>query len=144
MLPFTQLRNRHFLEAAKKIIDSLPKDSVIDITSVAIKAASSPAPHYYCTFIYALRMIYVYRHSKQPMKEGRRKQLWRELNQRVDDHIAEHGGTVTDALQKVLSAGNASQFFLSPVTAANLVRRYYDYKTRTILLPDSLAFIPHF
>lgn len=135
MLTLIDTRNRHFIAVAQRIVDAIPANVPVDLTSVAAQAALSPAPRYYCNFLYALRMLYVYRKSKIRLKAGRRKALWVELNEKVDRIIARCGGDVSSALSTVLAKSQASQFFISPVTAANILRRYYDYATRKFLIP---------
>ncbi len=128
-------RNRHFLNAARRIIDAIPRNRRVDLSAVAAKVASSPAPAYYCSFLYALKMLYVYRRGNIHLREGRRKDLWAELNAKVEDLLEFCGGSIAEALSLVLARGCASQFFISPVTATNLLRRYYDHRTRTVLVP---------
>lgn len=135
MFSLIDIRNRHFIDAAQRFVDSLPKDFYIDIATIAARVASSPAPCYYCNYLYALRMVYVYRNGHIKLKEGRRKALWAELNRKVDAVIERHNCPVSDALALVLSRGQASQFFISPITAAAILRRYYDPKTRKFMQP---------
>lgn len=135
MMTLLSLRNRHFLTAVHSILHSLPATSPVDIDAVAAKAALSPAPAYYCTFDYALRILRVLRHGRLTLRRDRRLELWTELNRRVIRLMESRSMTLPEALANVLSAGHASQFFISPATAATLARRYYDYSTRTILIP---------
>lgn len=135
MFTLIDTRNRHFLRAAQRIVDSLSQDAPIDLSAIAAQVASSPAPAYYCNYLYALRMLYVIRKSNIKLREGRRKALWCELNDKVNALLARSGGSVAEALNTVLSRGRASQFFISPVTAANLLRRYFDYGSRRFLIP---------
>ena len=122
MFSLIETRNRHLLRAAQRYIDSLPETFYLDLATVAAKVAMSPAPCYYCNYIYALRMLYVYRNSNIKLKEGRRTALWAELD-------------VSEALAMVLSRGQASQFFISPVTANSILRRYFNPKTRKLMIP---------
>lgn len=135
MLSLLSIRNRHFLTAVRSILLSLPAGSPIDIEAVAAKAALSPAPAYYCTFDYALRMLRVLRHGRLTLRRDRRLELWTELNRRVSRLMESRSMTLPEALANVLSAGHASQFFIAPATAASLARRYYDCSTRTVLIP---------
>lgn len=135
MLSLLDLRNRHFLNAARRLIEAVPANGYLDLQSIAAKVANSPAPRYYCNYSYALRMLYVYRSDRIKLKEGRRKALWAELNAKVDRKLAAGCPTVSDALADVLAGGGASQFFISPVTALNILRRYFDPSTRSLLIP---------
>ncbi len=135
MFSLIETRNRHLLRAAQRYIDSLPETFYLDLATVAAKVAMSPAPCYYCNYIYALRMLYVYRNSNIKLKEGRRTALWAELSRKVDEFIARHPCSVSEALAMVLSRGQASQFFISPVTANSILRRYFNPKTRKLMIP---------
>lgn len=135
MLSLINLRNRHFLTAVNNLITSLPAGAAVDIESLAVKAAMSHAPAYYCTFDYALRMLRVLRHGRLQLRRGRRFALWTELNTRVTRLMEKRGMRLADALANVLSAGGASQFFISPATAVSLVCRYFDCRTRKLLVP---------
>ena len=127
MFSLIETRNRHLLRAAQRYIDSLPETFYLDLATVAAKVAMSPAPCYYCNYIYALRMLYVYRNSNIKLKEGRRTALWAELSRKVAEFMP--------APAKVLSRGQASQFFISPVTANSILRRYFNPKTRKLMIP---------
>lgn len=135
MFSLIHLRNRHFLTAVSNLISSLPADKAFDIDSIAMQAAMSHAPAYYCTFDYALRMLRVLRHGRLRLRRDRRFAMWTELNTRVTRLMEKRGIRLPDALANVLSDGGASQFFISPATAASLVRRYFDCRTRTLLIP---------
>ena len=135
MLSLVTLRNRHFLNSVRSILLSLPAGVQPDIEAVAAKAAMSGAPAYYCTYDYALRMLRVLRHGRLKLRRNRRLELWSELNVRVSRLMESREMSLPTALANVLASGGASQFFISPVTAANLARRYYDASTRTILVP---------
>ena len=72
MLSLVTLRNRHFLTAVRSILLSLPAGMQPDIEAIAAKAAMSPAPAYYCTYEYALRMLRVLRHGRLQLRRARR------------------------------------------------------------------------
>lgn len=135
MPSMTDIRNRHLIAAAQNFIASLPENFYIDIAAVGAAVAAMPAPCYYCNYVYALRMLYIYRHGALKACECRRAPLWKELSDKVDDVLKCHGGTVSDALAIVLARGKASQFFISPLTAAGVLRRYYDPATRSFIRP---------
>ncbi len=123
MLSLIETRNRHFLTACREIIINLPSGKEINLADVAAKAAASPAPHYYCTYEYALRMLRVLRHGRLSLRRDRRRLLWEELNTKVSMLMARRGCRLPEALASVLASETASQFFISPSTALRLVQR---------------------
>lgn len=123
MLSLIETRNRHFLAACREIIINLPSGKEINLADVAAKAAASPAPHYYCTYEYALRMLRVLRHGRLSLRRDRRRLLWEELNTKVSMLMARRGCRLPEALASVLASETASQFFISPSTALRLVQR---------------------
>lgn len=132
MLSLIDVRNRHFISAVKRIIDSLPPGSPVDIDTIAARAAMGPAPTYYCTYDYALRMLRVYRHGRLRLRRDRRFALWTELNAKVSRLMERRSIKLPDALANVLADGHASQFFISPSTAAKLARTLYNNAQCTI------------
>ncbi len=135
MMTLVDIRNRHFISAVKNLIDALPSGVPADIEAVAARAAMQPAPTYYCTYEYALRMLRVYRHGRLRLRRDRRFALWTELNSRVSRLMERRHVSLPEALANVLADGHASQFFIAPATAASLARRYYDSRTKTMILP---------
>lgn len=135
MLNLITLRNRHFLTVVSALIDSIPAGKPVDIDAIAAKVALSPAPAYYCTYDYALRVLRVLRHGRLTLRRDRRFELWTELNARVSRLMARRGVRLPEALANVLADGGASQFFISPATASTLARRYYLPSERRILIP---------
>lgn len=123
MLSLIETRNRHFLEACRRIIDSLPAGAHISLPEIAAKAAASPAPHYYCTFTYALRMLRLLRHGRLPLRNDRRRMMWEELNVKTAIVMARRGCRLPEALADVLASHSASRFFISSETALSLVYR---------------------
>lgn len=135
MLNLVDVRNRHFLAEVKRIIDSAAPGTVPDLQSVAARASLSPAPTYYCTYDYALRMLRVLRHGRLRLRRDRRYALWTELDAKASRIMERRGVSLPVALASVLSSGHASQFFISPSTALKLVYRYFDTNHKTILMP---------
>lgn len=123
MLSLIETRNRHFIEACRREISKLPVGEEINITRVAMKAATSPAPHYYCTYIYALRMLRVFRHGRLALKRDRRYALWSELNEKCSRYMERTGCLLPEALGYVLAGEPASQFFIAPSTALRLAQK---------------------
>ncbi|MCM1137771.1 MAG: hypothetical protein NC221_03550 [Duncaniella sp.] len=118
MLSLIETRNRHFMNACSEIIKNT--HSPLKLREVALQAAMSPAPHYYCTFEYALRMLRVLRHNRLKLRNDRRLALWKELLGKVEGLMERRGYKLTDALSHVLCSCSASQFFISPSTAYRL------------------------
>lgn len=135
MLNLVTLRNRHFLIAVSKLLAAIPAGTPVDIDAVAAKAALSPAPAYYCTYDYALRVLRVLRHGRLTLRRDRRLELWTELNARASHLMEKRGVRLPEALANVLADGCASQFFISPATASTLARRYYTPSIRNVLIP---------
>lgn len=123
MLSLIETRNRHFLEACRELMRTLPPGREINLNFLAEKAATSPAPHYYCTYTYALRMIRLLRHGRLELRNDRRRQLWEELNIKTAIVEARRRCKLPEALANVLATHSASQFFIAPATAIRLVQR---------------------
>ena len=123
MLSLIETRNRHFLDACRTIILNMPRGREINLAEVAAEAAMTPAPHYYCTYTYALRMLRVLRHGRMPLRRDRRLELWTELNEKCSRLMERRGCNLPEALSNVLASEGASQFFIAPSTALKLVQR---------------------
>lgn len=123
MLTLIETRNRHFIESCRRIMRSLPSGEEINLMRVAMAAAKSPAPHYYCTFTYALRMLRVLRHGRIRLKRDRRLDMWEELDAKCSRYMERHGCRLPEALCNVLASESASEFFIAPTTALRLVQR---------------------
>lgn len=121
MLSLIETRNRHFLEACMRINPMILSSDSANLSEVAVQAALSPAPHYYCTFDYALRVLRVLRHGRLKLRNDRRLAQWMEINGKVDKLIAAKGYSLIQALTHVLSFDHASQFFMTPASAVGLL-----------------------
>lgn len=127
MMNLIETRNRHFMEAARRVIKELPAGRAINIAEVAARAAASRAPHYYCTFDYALRVIRVMKHGRLAVRRDRRRDMFEELRAKCDLYMDSHPGCrLPEALGYILSTESASQFFISPSTALRLVQELRD------------------
>lgn len=115
-----ELRNRHLRGAIRREYENVKPGERADLATIAWRAASGPAPTYYCTYEYALRMLRVLRHGRLKLRRDRRLMLWLELNERTTALMERHGISLPDALARVLADGHASQFFISPSRAATL------------------------
>lgn len=123
MMSMIETRNRHFLDAARRVMKTIPAGHSVDIRYVARKAAASPAPHYYCTYEYALRVLRVLRHGRMDMRRDRRLKMFGEINAKCESMMAQHPGLrLSDALTYVLVSEKASQFFIAESTAVKLVQ----------------------
>lgn len=90
---------------------------------VARRAAMSRAPHYYCTYDYALRVLRVLEHDRMPMRRDRRLEMFAEIRAKCHRYMSSLPGMkLGDALAIVLASEGASQFFISPSTALRLVQ----------------------
>lgn len=135
MYSLVTLRNRHFLEAARRVVATVPAGHPVSLRYVASAAALEPAPCYYCTFEYALRMLRVLRHGRLHLRNDRRLALWKELDVRATRLMERHGYRLDFALANVLAAGHASQFFISPDRAMDILRSAFNPETRQITIP---------
>lgn len=108
------------MNACQNIISRLDPEKPLNMSEVARLAAESPAPCYYCTFEYALRMLRVLRHGKMRLRRDRRLEMWTEINEKVSRLMESTGYTLQVALAHVLASASASRFFISPATAYRL------------------------
>lgn len=125
-------RNRHFLEACERRIRALAPHEEINLARLAYQASTSPAPHYYCTFTYAMRMLRVLRHGRLPIRRDRRLAMWEEINSKCDRYMERHGCNLPQALGYVLATERASQFFIAPTTAHRLVQRLWSERNKAV------------
>lgn len=121
-------RNRHFLEACKRRMRTLGPNEEINLARLAYLAAMSPAPHYYCTYTYAMRMLRVLRHGRIPIRRDRRRAMWEEINDKCTRYMERRGCNLPMALANVLATERASQFFIAPTTAHKLVQRLWSQR----------------
>lgn len=115
------LRNTHLLEAALNVAASGKSLTMIQI---ARRIVDRPAPGYYVDYDRAIRYIHLYQKNKLPTNlNPRKRRMWMEIFGRVDDIMQRHPYlTLSQALQRVLCRGNATSFFLHPITAARILR----------------------
>ncbi len=129
MLALVETRDRHFLKVCRSIIKSLPPEEPINMLTVAQRAIMCPAPHYYCTYTYALRVLRVLRHGRLPMRRDRRLDMWREINNKVQRVMDRRGVPLGDALAYVLAFEGSSRFFIAPSTALRLVQKLVSHSS---------------
>lgn len=125
-------RNRHSLEACERRLRALGPREEINLARLAYRASTSPAPHYYCTFTYAMRMLRVLRHGRLPIRRDRRLAMWEEINAKCDRYMERHGCNLPQALGYVLATERASQFFIAPTTAHRLVQRLWSERNKAV------------
>lgn len=130
------LRNTHLLEAAAHAAASGKSLNMIEI---ARKIVDGPAPGYYIDHSRAMRFLHLYQRNKLPVNMSRQKRrMWTEIFGRVNKTMCRYPHlTQTRALQRVLCEGQASSFFIEPVTAAKILRKStellnYNIKNTTI------------
>lgn len=120
MLDMITRRNNDFLAVARAIY----ADSPVPMTQreLAEKASHHPAPCYYVTYDYALRNLSVMRRGHLPIRSGRRREMFREIDRKVAWLQRRHPDlTLGRALQRVLAQESASQFFIHPKRAEALL-----------------------
>lgn len=120
MLNLANTRNRHFLRTCRSLMAELPASQPINLHAIAARAAKRPAPHYYCTYPFALRNLRRLRAGRLT-PQSRRYDMWLELYRKVTDHMERHSVNLPEALSNVLAAESASQYFISPSRAASLL-----------------------
>ncbi|MDE6080554.1 MAG: hypothetical protein K2G35_10890 [Duncaniella sp.] len=121
MLSFVDTRDRHFRAACRRIINELPAGETLTLDELIEKAIHTEAPHYYCTYEYALRMVRVLRHGRLEVRRDRRHELWCELSARCQQLEEKKGWTLPHALSHVLATGRATQFFITPERARRIL-----------------------
>ena len=121
MFNLIETRNRHFRQVCRNIMEQAPAGQTFSTAELAGRAARHKAPCYYCTYEYALRSLRVLRHGRMAFREGRRLDMWREIDAKVSGRQARTGESLPVALANVLATSTASQFFISPRRAHALV-----------------------
>lgn len=133
MLDLIQQRNDNFLAAARQVIAAMKTthgNDEITWSEISRQAALRPAPAYYVTYEYALRVIRVLRHGRMGMRRDRRREMFEEINNKVSVIENLTGSSLPAALDYVLKNCPASQFFISPATAVRLTQKILKkYKT---------------
>ncbi len=122
-------RHRDFLAACRRVVASQPKGTVpLTVSEVARLASQSPAPSYYVSFDYAMRMFHRIKRQGSSGVEGPMDKCWQEIADRVTAMVEQSHGKLNfrQAMARVLARGSASSFFLSPATA----RRLYHHALR--------------
>lgn len=122
-------RHKDFLAACRRIVASQPKGAQpLMVGDVARLAAQSPAPCYYVSFDYALRMYNRILRQGTSGVLGPMGRCWQEIADKVRGMVDRSEGrlSVKQAMARVLAGESASSFFLSPPTA----RRLYHHALR--------------
>ena len=92
---------------------------------VAPKAAASPAPGYYISYDYALRIVGGGKSAE--IRGSMPRQRNEEIRRRVREITRKRGTSKGRALTMVLESG-ASRFFISPKRAERMFYEYLNYK----------------
>lgn len=118
----TYRRDTDFMKTCRKVMQESGKKQLTTrkITEIASKM---PAPGYYVTFTYALRVIRSMNNKKLHTKTDFASKRWEELKLRVNALTKRHNISDTEALARVLAQGGATSFFISPTTALRLYQR---------------------
>ncbi len=128
-------RNSDFLAATRQVIAAMkttPGNDEMTWGEISRQAALRPAPTYYVTYEYALRVIRVLRHGRMGLRRDRRREMFEEINRKVTAVQNATGTSLPSALDYVLKNCPASQFFISPATAVRLTQKILKkYKTVT-------------
>lgn len=124
MLSLIETRNRHFIARCRQLMAETPAGTPISREDIARRAALSPAPCYYCSYEYALRVIRVLRHGRLPMRRDRRLAMYEEINGKINKLMERNPSySLPRALGHVLASASASQFFIAPATALTLAEK---------------------
>lgn len=120
-----RLRNRHFMEACRRVIAT----SLEPLTAreIAERAAAMPAPTFYITYSHALRRIRDYiAHDGGKFPTTGAMAVYGELHRRMLRKM--RSGRLNDAhaLNLVLAEGHAPHFYLQPRAAEYL---YYNLRS---------------
>ncbi len=100
-------------------------DRRLSVKELTRLAAASPAPSYYLTLDYAINQLRRIRLSGvYPFPDSARGQKWIELDERVRRIERRRNIPFTKAVEKVLTDGKASSFFLSPTSAMRIYYRH--------------------
>lgn len=133
-----QLRQQHFYEECRRQTRlALEAGETIDVRTIAVRAAGSPAPFYYLEYDYALRRlgeIARYRDDKGDDRKSRgkgRRGVWAELARRVKEQMEEKPSlNFGQALTRVLAEGGASSYFISDGYALRLYHKMRNHERR--------------
>lgn len=123
----TSQRDKDFLEACSR-----HKCWRNNAVRAALETATTVAPRYYIDVDYAYRRILDMRkNGKTPTRRTSRR-LWNEIFDKVAVKVAMSPGiSLIDAVTEVISAGNASEFFISPRNAVKIVRGYNHHRLKS-------------
>lgn len=125
MLTLIEKRNRDFIDASRKVIAAMKANGerhLMTFTEIAIRTAAYPAPCYYVSHEYALRVLRVMRHGRLTFRRDRRREMFEELDRKVRQLQDKTGMSLNYALWNVLEHSSASSFFINPSTAVRLMQ----------------------
>ena len=126
MLDESVMRRKDLQKCYDKIVKQCKKQGVKSTpTTIIEQTINSEAPGYYITYDYALRLLRQYRHRKLPRNYSALKrdmviEIARKVNKLME---LQQGYTEGEALAMVLASGNASRFFISPISARRIIKK---------------------
>ena len=126
MLDESVMRRKDLQKCYDKIVKQCKKQGVKSNSITIIKQTiNSEAPGYYITYDYARRLLRQYRHRKLPrnysaLKRDMITEIARKVNKLME---SQQGYTEGEALAMVLASGNASRFFISPISARRIINK---------------------
>lgn len=135
---YFELRNRHFLAQAKRLMAETPPGAPFSLPDIARRTAESQPPQYYLDFDHALRHLRAWRRCRKagcPLAAGARKWQWEDLSQAVAARQRATGMSDSRALALELATGRPACYYMTPQYALRLLRallqHQYDLKNIT-------------
>lgn len=125
MLDESVMRRKDLQKCYDKIVKQCKKQGGKSTSATIIEQTiNSEAPGYYITYDYALRLLRQYRRRKLPrnystLKRDMITEIARKVNKLME---SQQGYTEGEALAMVLAGGNASRFFISPISARRIIK----------------------
>ena len=126
MLDESVMRRKDLQKCYNKIVKQCEKQGVTPTsTNIIEQTINSEAPGYYITYDYARRLLRQYRRRKLPRNYNALKrdmviEIARKVNKLME---SQQGYTEGEALAMVLASGNASRFFISPISARRIINK---------------------
>lgn len=111
-------RDLDFMAACRKVMAN-SGNRRLTCAYIAITAAASPAPSFYITFDYALRLL---RRADSSLSSTAAARM-AYIRARVDRLVASRGLSDSDALSHILAGPSPQGFYLTPQTAVRLFYR---------------------
>ncbi|MBR5436732.1 MAG: hypothetical protein IK120_07685 [Muribaculaceae bacterium] len=133
-MEYLKNRNRDLEACARRVIGEYrAAGRKIRLADIVRQSISSPAPHFYLTYDYAIREVRRYRRNPESFEgASMRKAQIREIVGHIDHIERASRGLLTDddALTRVLASTKASRFFISEAYAVKIIRKLLFRKMR--------------